>query len=441
MILPAQQFYKVSSHCFLGLLSSLAIFCSTPASAQFSLGIAPEIGYIENPLRVPVPEEDELRTSITVAAQLERRTKLFTSQLNYSINKQEYKRDILNDQTFLDGAGSLIWNIVPELFTWSIANTRSNQLIDIARPDVLDNRQVIDYTSTGPSFTIPLDRASFLSITAQLGVVDFAEFDTLKHRRNSLSASYSRQIDRRLSLSVQSSFTEADYTSAQVLNYDVTSIQGQLLFTSGDVSITSVLGTQSMERSGSRSSSPIRRLDMLYRLNTRLSLSVAYADTVEDLLSDLGSPSAVDQSFVNSDIQLDGNFGSTNAANIYQRRERSIGATYTVPSSYSIGLRYSNNVRQNVDLSTGDGDERLSASFSMPLGNRSTISASVERSRQILAADQFSFERTGFQVGVNYRINNRLSLVFSAADSNQQVDALGGQIEGKIMSLGLAFTR
>ena len=196
-----------------------------------------------------------------------------------------------------------------------------------------------------------------------------------------------------------------------------------------------------MDRMGSTTSSPIRRLDIQYQLNSRLAMTLAYADTVEDLLSDLSTPSAVDQSFVNSDIALDGNFGSTNAANVYQRTERSVGATYTVPSSYSIGLRYSNNVRRSVDLLAGDDDERLSASFNMPLGNRVTFSSSIEFSKQSFAIDQSALERTGYRLGVNYRINDRLGLVFTALDSVQENIGSNGQIDGKIISLGLSFTR
>ena len=426
---------------FSRLLLLLALLQPAWAQAQFGLGIVGGLEHIKNPLRQLEPDEDELLSSVTVAAQLDRKTKRFTSLFNYSLSKQEYDKDLLNDQTFLEGAGSLIWNVVPDRFTWNLTNTRSNQLIDISQPDVLDNRQVVDYTVTGPAVTLPLGRANFFNISAQVGMVDFAEFESLKHNRNTVSGSYTRVLNPRLTLSVQSSLTDVDYTSAEPLNYKVSSAQGQLMFVNSNLSVTTVLGRQSLERAGVRSSSPIRRLDIQYRLNTRLSISVGYADSVEDLLSDLGSPSAVDQSFVNSDIQLDGNFGSTDAANIYQRIERSVGASYSVPSSYSIGLRYSNNVRGNVDLMNADTDERLSASLSMPVGARLTFNTSIDYSKQLFALDQFTLERTGFRVGVNYRINDRLSLVFSAMDTNQQDSGLGGRIGGQNISLGLSFIR
>ncbi len=440
MILPTNHFSQVIS-VLARLILLLALLQPAWAYAQFGLGIVAEIEHIENPLRQPMPEEEELLTSVTVAAQLQRQTKRFTTSLNYSFNRQDYEQGILNDQTLVNGAGTLIWNIVPTLFTWSVANTRTNQLIDNSQPDILTNRQVVDHTSTGPSLTIPLDRASFVNVSAQVGFVDFGEFEALQHNRNTLSGSYTRQLDQRFSLSVQSSITDADYTNAEFLNYKMSNIQGQLQFNGGDLSVTTALGGQSMDRMGSTTSSPIRRLDIQYQLNSRLAMTLAYADTVEDLLSDLSTPSAVDQSFVNSDIALDGNFGSTNAANVYQRTERSVGATYTVPSSYSIGLRYSNNVRRSVDLLAGDDDERLSASFNMPLGNRVTFSSSIEFSKQSFAIDQSALERTGYRLGVNYRINDRLGLVFTALDSVQENIGSNGQIDGKIISLGLSFTR
>lgn len=426
---------------FSRLILLLLLLQPALAQAQFGLGIIGELEHIGNPLRLVKPGEDELLSSITVAAQLNRQTKRFTSLFNYSLSKQEYDKDLLDDQTFLEGAGSLILDIVPDRFTWNLANTRSNQLIDISQPDIQDNRQVVDYTVTGPTVTLPLGRANFFNITAQVGMVDFAEFESLKHNRNTLSGSYTRVLNPSLTLSVQSSLTDIDYSSVKALNYDVSSAQGQLVFVNSNLSVTTVLGRQSLERAGVRSSSPIRRLDIQYRLNTRLSVSAGYADSVEDLLSDLGSPSAVDLSFANTDIQLDGNFGSTDAANIYQRIERSVGATYAVPASFSIGLRYSNNVRENLDLNNGDTDERLSASLTMPVGTRLTFNTSIDYSEQLFALDQSTFERTGIRVGVTYRINDRLSLVFSAMDSNQQDSGLDGRIGGQNISLGLSFTR
>jgi hypothetical protein len=426
---------------FLRLLLLLALLQPAWAYAQFDLGVVAQLEHINNPLRQISPDEDELLSSVTVTAQLDRQTKWFTSQINYSINKQEFAQDILNDRTFLEGAGSLTWNMVPELFAWTLTNTRSNQLIDASQPDVLDNRQVVDYTGTGPSLRLPLDRANYVSVSAQVGAVDFGEFDLLKHKRNTVSASYTRLLDQRFTLSIQSSFTGADYSSAEALSSKVSSVQGELQFDSGDLSITTVLGRQSLERAGVRSSSPIRRLDVQYRVNTRLALTAAYADSVEDLLSDLTSPSAVDQSFVNSDIEVDGNFGSTNAANIYQRRERSVGATYTIPSSYSIGLRYSNNVRKNVGLVNSDNDERLSANLAIPVGNRLRLSASIEYASQFFAFGQFTLKRTGYRVGVNYRVNDRLSLFFSGMDANQQNSELDGRSLAQNISLGLSFTR
>lgn len=423
------------------LLLLFALIQPAWAQAQFGLGIVGELEHIQNPLRVVSPDEDELLSSVTVGAQLNRQTKRFTSLLNYSLNKQEYDKDILNDQTFLQGSGSLIWNVMPDRLTWNISNTRSNQLIDVSQPDVLDNRQVVDFTVTGPSLILPLGRASYFNVSAQVGIVDFAEFESLKHNRNTLSGSYTRVLNPQFTLSLQTSHTDVDYSEIKALNYNVSSAQGQLTFVNSNLNITSVLGSQSLERGGVRRTSPIRRLDIQYRLNTRLSISVGYADTVEDLLSDISSPSAVDQSFVNSDIELDGNFGSTDNANIYQRIERSVGATYSVPSSFSVGLRYSNNVRGNVAVDSDDSDHRLSATFSIPVGNRLRFSSSIERSEQEFGFQQFTLERTGYRMGVDYRITDRLSLVFSAMDSNQEDSVLNGRISGRNISLGLSFTR
>lgn len=411
------------------------------AVAQFGIGASTDVEFIENPLRTAESGENEVLTSSILAMQLNRQTKHFGTALNYSLNRQEYKNDFLNDQTRVEGSGSLVWNIMPDTVGWRITNTRSDQLVDTSQPDILDNRQIIDYTSTGPTLTLPVGTANLVSLSADVGAVNFGAFDGLKQNRSSLNFSFTRLLSTRLSAVFQSNYTDADYKSASALNYKVSSYLGQLNYNSEALSVTVELGGHSMKRTGINANNPTFRTNMVYRLNSRLQVSAEYADSVEDLLSDLTSPSVVDQTFTDTDIEFEGNFGPTNSASIYKRTERSIGATYSEPSEYTIGVRYSNNDRENIGEAAGEHDERLSANLNIPLGNRWNLNASYEQSKREFIVTQNLQERKDLRIGANYRLSDQLSLMFSALESDQQGSGLQDNYRGKNISIGISFTR
>jgi len=412
-----------------------------PVIAQFEIGLAGNVEYIENPLRSALSDGSDVLSLLLLGVQFERETKNFTTQFNYSANRLEYSRDFLSDQTVVDGTGSLTWNMVPDLFNWSISNTRSNQLIDNSQPDIVDNRQVMDYTATGPTLTLPLDAASYINLSAEFGSVSFKEFGALKQDRNSLNFSYRRLLNRRISATFQSSFLDVDSDSVVAPDYKIVNYSGQLEFDSDDLVVTAKVGANSLDRGGISTRNPIFSIDMIYRINSRLELLAEFGESVEDLLSDLRSPSVVDQSFANTDIEFDGNFGSTNSANIYVRTERSIGATYTESSRYTIGIRYSNNERSNIGLMREERDERVSANLNVPINTSLSLNASIERSTLEIAFNNILQERKIYRLGAAYRINNQLSLVFSAMDTDQKGSGLFDSFSGANYLFGISFSR
>ncbi len=413
------------------------------AIAQFGFTAASSIEYIENPQRLGSSYESELLSSTTLSAALLRQTKYFDTNLNYSANRQEYQEDLLNDQSRVEGNGSITWKAIPDLFSWQFSNMRSNQLVDASQPDISDNRQIIDYTSTGPVIFLPLGNSTFVNIAADFGTVGYEQSRGLEQNRNSYSLNVTRALTQRLTGSLSSSYTTVDYNNPFLSAYTFLNFAANLQFSGEDYSLSADIGESQSKVLGRSSRHPMFILSALYRVNSQLELSGNYSIRVDDLISNLGAPSIVDQFFQDSSPELGDTFGNSNISNSYERESHSIGATYTIESMFSVNLRYTNNQRASIGAAGEENDERLSVNLILPFPQqpRLTINSSVQLSKRNFSAARGIQDRTNLRVGANYKLTNKLNLTFSTSNVEQSGSFPSENFEGQNISLGLTFTR
>lgn len=420
-------------------------FVSLPnlATAQFGFTASSTVDYIENPQRLGDSDETDMLSSTTLSAALLRQTKYFDTNLNYSANRQEYQDDTLNDQSRVEGNGSISWKAIPDLFSWRVSNMRSNQLVDASQPNISDNRQIIDYTSTGPVLFMPLGNSTLVNFSADYGVVGYEQSRDLKQNRNSFNLSVSRVLTQRITGSIRTSYNNVDFNNPLLPAYTFSNIAASLQFSSEDYNLNAEVGQYSSKRLGQNSTHPMLILSMLYRVNSQLEISGDYSLSVDDLISDIGGPGAVDQFFQDSGPDLGNTFGNSNIQNTYERESHSIGATYTVESTFSLGVRYTNNQRSAIGIIGQENDERLSANFRLPLPQQPglSINSSVQISRRNFSAARGVQDRADTRIGANYQLTDRLDLTFSVSNVEQSGSLAIDNFDGRTISLGLSFTR
>jgi len=425
---------------------ALLLLCSVfayhqPVAAQLEFGATAELEYLENPRRQSQADDEDLLSSVTAAARLQRQTQRVDTEFDYSAARYEYKNDSLSDETRINGSGSVVLKAIPDRLNWQISNLRANRLINAAEADITDNRQIIDQTSFGPSLTLPVGGVSFVSLTADHALINYEESEFLDQARTSYTAGFTRIISSRLNASLRSSYSSIEFDTIEAFDYSFLRVSGVLELTTTNYAIELEAGDHRTERIGVTSSNPVFRISASYNLNSRLALTAEYSDSVEDLNSDLRSARLLGDTQAGGDASLDSRFGDSNTANIYESERRSLGLAYSVPDRYDLSLRVSNNERNLLDSESRESDERITLNFRYPVGQRLTFTATAQRSRLDFSQAVGLQEREDYQLGLAFRLTDRVGLVFSAFDSEQDTETGVRDYESRGASLGLAFRR
>lgn len=430
---------------FVGLtaISSALILFPITTFAQLEFNAGSSLDYIENPQRENSSDETDLLSTNTVGVTSLRQTKLFDTTFNYTANSQEYSENLLNDRSRVEGNGSVTWKAMPEFLSWRVSNSRSNQLINASQPDVSDNRQIIDYTATGPSIVIPFQNSTYATFDANFGIVGYEESEQQNQNRNTYSFNITRIISQAISASIRSTYTTTEFDESLIPGYSFYDISGNIQLRNIDYEISAEIGEYKTNRSGQESSHPTFRVDGLYRINSRLEITGEFTKSIDDLVSDINNQGRIDQFFQDSDATLGQTFGNSNLSNIYKRESASIGANYTIESLLNIGVRYSQNQRSSIVSSGEENDDRLSINLRLPLPQlpRVTINSSAVFSERDFAIDRAIQSRTDFRLGAAYQLTERLSLLLSFFESNQSSDLIADNYDSRNLSLGLSFTR
>lgn len=425
----------------LALVIATGLFIPAPAIAQLGLTASASAEYMDNPRRLPGKDEQDTRYNTTLAATLQRQTRRFDTAINYSVNRQDNVNDVLNDISRVDGNGLLAWKAIPDFLTWNLSNTRSNQVILIAEPDTPDNRQIVDITSTGPSFSVPLGNSTFANFSADYSLVSFEVSELQEHKRNSYNFALSRFVSRGMIASFRTSFTGTSFDQPFVPDYSFFNYSLNLQLDREVYQFNAEIGEYHTERAGQDTSYPTYSLSGIFQVNSRLEISGDFSRRVEDLISDINNQSVVNQFFQDSGPELGQTFGNSNAPNFFESETMSIGATYTMESAANFGLRYSRNQRSGVGALGEQNDERLAASLSLLLPQipRLSLNASAAMSVIDFSSEGTTQNRLDLRVGGSYRLGERLNLTFAYIDNDQTSDLDYRNFVANMFTVGLSF--
>lgn len=84
---------------------------------------------------------------------------------------RDYQDDIYGDETLFNMKSSLLWEISPRRFTWTVDDTYEQTRISATLADTPDNRANVNVFSTGPDFYIRFSPVQTLALGARAGNV------------------------------------------------------------------------------------------------------------------------------------------------------------------------------------------------------------------------------------------------------------------------------
>ena len=403
-------------------LASFLAFSCVCQYASADVGVRAALTYVENPLQFEDAAEEDLIRSLHLDANYDRETPNFDLLFNYRAAKDDYKNNLQRDRTFIEGAGTINWKIVPEVLSWSLTNQRSNTVFDLRAPDNPNNQQVIDITTTGPSLVMPVTSSSIFSLATDYSVASYEESGWLDQVRKNANGSFSQRFSDVLTGSIKGTYSDTDYDDSALPGYDVLSLSAEAAFEFTNLSLAFELGRYKSDREmGDSETNRLIIATLSYRLNSRSTISSNYRETVEDQISDLSFWQGFNGFSFAGGGGVPGEFGSTNTFGLYDKESFSISYSYQVEGRYNLQFGYSDDERIFRGAGRDESNESISGNVGVPLSERMNLNFSARYSEYVYSQFSASLqERIQLTGGVSYRLGNDLDLGISLTAMDQE---------------------
>ena len=155
------------------LAVSVALLASVSAHAQeqepdrVSIGVRVGATHSDNIERLPVDELSDTTGELGLIADVTRTRGRLNVGLASDLRYQKYFNDTFGDELIGGLNGTLSYWFLPERFRWTVQDNFAQTFIDPTAVETPDNRQNINYFSTGPDLRLPLGSRTTLELQAR----------------------------------------------------------------------------------------------------------------------------------------------------------------------------------------------------------------------------------------------------------------------------------
>ena len=185
------------------------------------------------------------------------------------------------DQVVGSADGSLRYEIVPEMFSWSLADTFGQGQRDLLAPANPQNRVNINVFSTGPQLLLPIGERNVAKLDARYGHDTYGDARPNDNRYTGAFALV-RRLSPSSNGSLNASFARVEYAVPGIAGYDLEQAYARFETTDTRQGFSVDAGAARTVQSGSTNNNPILRVDWRQRLTGYLSLSLGAGREVTD---------------------------------------------------------------------------------------------------------------------------------------------------------------
>jgi hypothetical protein len=323
--------------CFLQTSSLYA------AEYQYLIEATARAEKIENPQRSVVDEEEEFLSEQRLRGTLSRATSKLVTNIDYQGSKLNYRENLQGDRTFVTGASSIDWIISPERFTWNLSNSRSLQVIDPLQPDVINNRQVISLTSTGPSVVFQLSGRNRLSGGVDYSIAEYERSELSGQERATADLLFSHNFSTSFISSLGGNYLQSEFDDTPLFDFERYEYFWQNEYTTEIANLNLQLGQNVLVRDNFDDlENALIRLTGSYKANSQSTFDFNYSDSYEDIFSNMLSTQITR---VTPTQPIGDRLGNSNLNQNYELVQGGIGYTYTKSEFFGMNLRYSQSKR------------------------------------------------------------------------------------------------
>ncbi len=263
----------------------LAAFAAQAASAQgFEWSAFVGVDHSDNIRRTPVDAESETVAQAGVSFDIDSERTRVKSALSGNVRALEYLDSAFDSEVLAGVDAKLDFIAIPDRFLWIVEDHFGQVANDPRATDTPDNRQNINYFSTGPDFIVPLGDRLNLNLQGRLEEVSYENSEDDSSRYEATLGLVNR-LSEASSISFNASTEHVEYDSLDDEGYDVH--EGYLGYevAGARTSLSANLGYTSLENQGESHSGVLARVSVSRKVGVRslLALQVGreFSDTAD----------------------------------------------------------------------------------------------------------------------------------------------------------------
>lgn len=252
-----------------GTVLLYAAISSAAQAANFAYDASVAAGHSDNIRRTPTNEEGEDIAGAALAFSLDEQTARLQADLVGDLAYYEYLNDTYDSEVLGNFLGSATLTLVPDRFQWMAADSFGQVLGDPFAPSTPDNRENINYFTTGPDFTLGLGSQTRLRLSGRYSLTTY-EHTPFDSSSPSAELALIRSLSSATSLSAHGRYQQVEYDDA-ALDGDYEQTEAFLRYrTSGArTHLSADVGHTAIERDadGDRESDLLLRFDASRRVS------------------------------------------------------------------------------------------------------------------------------------------------------------------------------
>jgi len=252
------------------------------ADVTYSAGIL--LSQYSNVNRVPNPTDTE--TSYTLIAGLTaiEDTADFSMYIDGNVRSINYTKGLADDRVTGDVVANLLWKISPGQLDWIVDDTFTQTSINPLQANRPSNLQNVNIFSTGPDYTIRFSATNNLIFTSRAETFRYESITINRdNNRGTVTASWSKQMNSRLNLSLNDAVEKVDYENAAINSFARNDVFLAVNYTSGIHALDGQYGYTNVKYENIDSIKYDRYLLSVSRLMSRnSSVQLSYQDMATD---------------------------------------------------------------------------------------------------------------------------------------------------------------
>lgn len=391
---------------------AIAAFLSGAAgAAELQYGFEAGVGTSDNIARVPANGESETILTAGVDLRLLREGSLVNADVNLDLTYFDYRDGTYDGELLGTGEANIGLAFIPERFVWIVQDSFGQLQLDPFSVQTPENRENINFFSTGPDISFRLGSAGTLTLFGRFSMTDYEETG-LDDQRLTAGLSFGRDLTARSSLSFNVTGERVEFDDALLgSDYDR---QSAFLRYDNDGARTRIgieAGVTELHDLGRTSTSPLFELEIERDVSQRSTLSLTGGVRSSDAASELRSGNAAGGGF-------SGIPGQISTADPFETRHATLAWAFEGPRT---GLLLSAGYEEDVYETLAALDrtrEQYEASAWRQITPR--LRATVRATQQSNDFDSAAFDDEELQLGLtlSWNVAGRLHVELSYDDIN-----------------------